>query len=84
MKLIDLNFLGLPNTIGSYFLESGNHKILIETDSPYLTPHPHRGKRNHPSNVRYVCSEISKIKNIDFDSISKITTKNFNSIFFDG
>ena len=57
-------------------------KILMETDSPYLTPHPHRGKKNHPSNVRYVCNEISKIKNIDFNTVSLITTNNFNSIFF--
>ena len=60
------------------------NKILIETDSPYLTPHPYRGKKNHPSNVRYVCNEISKIKNIDFDTVSKITTQNFNSIFLNG
>ena len=57
-------------------------KILMETDSPYLTPHPHIGKKNHPSNVRYVCNEISKIKNIDFNTVSLITTNNFNSIFF--
>ena len=60
------------------------NRILIETDSPYLTPHPYRGQKNHPSNVRYVCNEISRIKNIDFNSVSKITTKNFNSIFFNG
>ena len=72
------------NNIREACKEIDINKILIETDSPYLTPHPHRGKKNHPSNVKYVCSEISKIKNIDFDSISKITTKNFNSIFFDG
>ena len=59
-------------------------KILIETDSPYLSPHPFRGKKNHPTNVRFVCNEISKIKNINKNIVSKITTNNFNSIFFNG
>jgi TatD DNase family protein len=59
-------------------------KILIETDSPYLSPHPFRGKKNHPSNVRYVCNEISKIKKIDTNTVTVITTNNFNSIFFNG
>jgi len=59
-------------------------KILIETDSPYLSPHPFRGKKNHPTNVRFVCNEISKIKNINTNIVSKITTNNFNSIFFNG
>ena len=57
------------------------NKILIETDSPFLTPHPFRGKKNHPSNVRFVCSEIAKLKNTTFDVISKVTTENFNKIF---
>ncbi len=56
-------------------------RILIETDSPYLAPHPNRGKTNHPSNVRYVCKEIAKIKNIDNDDVSRITTHNFNELF---
>ena len=59
-------------------------KILIETDSPYLSPHPFRGKKNHPANVRFVCNEISKIKDINTNIVSKITTNNFNSIFFNG
>ena len=58
------------------------NKILIETDSPFLAPHPFRGKKNHPSNVRFVCSEIAKLKNTTFDVISKVTTENFNKIFF--
>jgi len=56
-------------------------KILIETDSPYLTPHPYRGKKNHPSNLIYVRDEISKIKNLDKNIVSDITTSNFKKIF---
>ena len=59
-------------------------RILIETDSPYLSPHPFRGKKNHPSNVKYVCNKISEIKKIDTNIVSQITTNNFNSIFFNG
>ena len=57
------------------------NKILIETDSPYLSPQPLRGKKNHPSNVRFVCEEIAKIKNEELSKISKYTTSNFNKIF---
>ena len=56
-------------------------KILIETDSPYLTPHPFRGNTNHPSNVVYIRDEISRIKNLDKKTVSDITTNNFNKIF---
>lgn len=58
------------------------NKILIETDSPYLSPVPFRGKKNHPSNVRFVCEKIAQIKEIEFSEVSRITTKNFNEIFF--
>ena len=60
----------------------GMDRILIETDSPYLTPHPFRGQKNHPSNLKYVCSEIARIKKLDEQLVSSITTNNFNSIFF--
>ena len=56
-------------------------KILIETDSPYLSPHPFRGIPNHPKNVKRVAEEISKIKKIDFNDICEITTNNFNKLF---
>ncbi len=58
------------------------NKLLIETDSPYLSPVPFRGKKNHPSNVRFVCEKIAQIKGIEFNEVSSITTKNFNEIFF--
>ena len=58
------------------------NKVLIETDSPYLSPVPFRGKKNHPSNVRFVCEKIAQIKQIEFSEVSSITTKNFNQIFF--
>ncbi len=56
-------------------------KLLIETDSPYLTPHPHRGKRNEPLYVRFVASTIAEIKGISFEKVAKQTLKNGKDIF---
>lgn len=55
--------------------------ILLETDSPYLTPVPYRGHRNEPYNVFYVANEISKIKNIDVEDVLKITKENTIKLF---
>lgn len=55
--------------------------ILIETDSPYLTPEPYRGKRNQPSNVYYVALKIAELKNISVDSVIEQTCENAKSQF---
>ena len=55
--------------------------ILIETDSPYLTPKPFRGKMNEPANVRYVAEKIAEIKNVDLSEVIKQTTKNAKKLF---
>ena len=55
--------------------------ILLETDSPYLSPEPFRGKRNIPSNVYYVAKRIAEIKNISVEKVIEITTKNAIEIF---
>lgn len=56
-------------------------KLLIETDCPYLTPAPHRGKRNQPKNVRYVAEKIAEIKNIPVEKLAKETKKNTKNLF---
>jgi len=56
-------------------------RILIETDSPYLTPMPHRGKRNEPSYVRFVGEKIAEIKNLTLEEVAEQTTKNAHNIF---
>jgi TatD DNase family protein len=56
-------------------------KILVETDSPYLSPHPFRGKTNHPKNTVIVAKKLAEIKNLNFDAVSKITTNNFCKLF---
>ncbi len=55
--------------------------ILIETDCPYLTPVPFRGKRNEPVYVKYVAEKIAEIKGIDLAKIEKITTENARRLF---
>ena len=55
--------------------------ILIETDSPYLSPEPNRGKRNDSRNVKYIAEKIAKAKNLDIEEIAKITYKNAEKVF---
>ena len=55
--------------------------ILLETDSPYLTPTPYRGKKNKPSYVYYVALKIAELKNMSVDDVINITTKNAISQF---
>ena len=55
--------------------------ILLETDSPYLTPEPFRGKKNEPFYLSYVIDKISEIKKISIDEVKKITTKNAKEQF---
>lgn len=56
-------------------------KILIETDSPYLTPEPFRGTRNDSSKVKLVASKIAEIKGLTIEEVAKITYENANTIF---
>ncbi len=56
-------------------------KILLETDSPYMTPPPNRGKRNKPENVSIVAEKIAKIKNIKINEVIKMTTDNVKKLF---
>ncbi|MNZ50388.1 putative deoxyribonuclease YcfH [compost metagenome] len=51
-------------------------RLLIETDSPYLTPHPFRGKRNESAHVKLVAEMAAELKGVDFEEISRITTQN--------
>lgn len=55
--------------------------LMLETDSPYLTPHPFRGMENSPKYIGFVAKEIAKLKNIPYDSIVFETTKNAKEFF---
>ena len=56
-------------------------RILIETDSPYLAPAPHRGKMNEPGFVRHVGEFLADIKGISVNEVQKVTTENFFNLF---
>ncbi|HKL76030.1 MAG TPA: TatD family hydrolase [Halanaerobiales bacterium] len=57
------------------------NKILVETDAPYLTPDPYRGKRNEPLYVKYVAEKISEIKGLSKEEIAKKTTQNAKKVY---
>ena len=58
--------------------------ILVETDSPYLAPVPHRGKTNEPAYVRFVAEELARIKELPLATVAEATTENFRRLFRTG
>jgi TatD DNase family protein len=56
-------------------------RLLVETDAPFLAPHPQRGKRNEPAYVRLVVEKIAELKEMSFDSVASITTANAERLF---
>jgi len=56
-------------------------RMLIETDAPYLTPVPHRGKRNEPSYVKYVAEKVAEVKGLSLQDVGRITTLNAKRLF---
>lgn len=56
-------------------------RLLIETDCPYLAPHPFRGKRNEPAYVKLVAEQIASIKQVSVEEVARITTENAKKIF---
>lgn len=57
------------------------NRILLETDCPYMTPVPYRGKRNEPSFLKYVAQKIAEIKEISVEELAKITSENAKRLF---
>lgn len=55
--------------------------LMIETDSPYMAPVPHRGKRNDPSLVRYVAEKIAQEKGISYEEVCRVTSENAKKFF---
>lgn len=90
MRAIEMNFfIGITGPITFKTAESLRkivaeiplEYLLIETDSPFLTPHPHRGKRNEPAYVRYVAEKIAEVSGYTLLEVGEITTKNAEKLF---
>ena len=90
-RLLDLNSFFSASGIITFknsadlqktFKEIPKENLLIETDSPFLAPVPMRGKKNEPSFIKYTAEKLAEIKSITVEEINKITTNNFNSLFF--
>jgi TatD DNase family protein len=56
-------------------------RMLVETDSPYLSPVPQRGKRNEPAHVRWVAETIARVKALPLDEVAQTTTRNVKKLF---
>lgn len=56
-------------------------RMLVETDSPYLTPVPHRGKRNEPAYVRLIAETVARIKSLSIEEVARVTTQNAHLLF---
>ena len=59
------------------------NRLLIETDSPYLSPVPNRGKKNEPAFIKFTAEKLAELQNIKVSELVDVTTKNFNKLFFD-
>ena len=64
------------------FCKIPNEKLLIETDSPFLSPVPNRGKKNEPSFIKFTAEKLAQLKNMKTLDLIKLTTENFNNLFF--
>jgi TatD DNase family protein len=54
---------------------------LVETDSPFLSPHPHRGQRNEPARVKLVAEKLAELKGLSFEAVAEATTANARRLF---
>lgn len=68
---------GMEKVIPSLMLD----KIVLETDSPYLAPVPHRGKRNEPAYIPLIATKVADLKNLSLDEVKRITTQNATKLF---
>ncbi len=67
--------------LSALFSELPMERLLVETDSPYLAPHPYRGKRNEPSYVVHTALKLAELKNLTLEKVENQTTENVENLF---
>lgn len=72
---------GNARTLQEVVAETPLERLLIETDCPYLSPEPHRGKRNEPAYVAWVARKIAEIKSLSLEDVARVTTLNAKRLF---
>jgi len=75
-----LTFKNAKKLINVY-LKIPEDKLLIETDAPYLTPHPHRGERNEPSYTTFVADKMAELSGLSVEEIAMLSTRNAERLF---
>ena len=68
---------GLDNVVQKIDLKN----IILETDSPYLSPAPKRGKRNESANIIYIAEKIAQLQNVTINKVAEETTQNAKKLF---
>ena len=81
MKLEQVSSLLKTVKLINFWIKSDISNIVLETDSPYLSPSPLRGKRNESANIKYIAEKLCDIYNLSFQEIADITTENSKNIF---
>jgi TatD DNase family protein len=61
-----------------------DHRLLVETDAPYLAPVPHRGKRNEPAHVVHTARKLAALRDTDYETVARVTTENFRRLLLAG
>ena len=61
--------------------KSPKDRVLLETDSPYLSPAPMRGKRNEPANIPYIAAKLAEIWSVSVEEVAEITTSNAKRLY---
>ena len=79
-----IEFNGLKNIVflkGTANNANKNQYLILETDSPYLAPAPHRGKRNESKYIIHIAQKLAEVQKTSIDEIANITTKNAKNLF---
>lgn len=89
-KCLDLGFyISIPGTVTFTKADTLRdvvrrvpaESLLVETDAPFLTPEPHRGKRNESAYVKYTAMRVAELKEMKFEELAEITSRNASEIF---